>query len=139
MPFVLDASTTMSWCFDDEASPESDFVLRQIPFIGAEVPALWHFENANVLAVSIRRQRLSAEAANVFLQRLVKLRIKVEERIQPVTSEDLLPLAIAYQLTAYDAAYLELARRKNYVLATRDKKLLVAAQKEGIKVFGSVQ
>src|SRR5580658_10178909 len=128
MPFVLDASTTMSWCFEDEASPESDFVLRQIPFLGAEVPALWHFEIANVLAVSIRRQRISAEAANVFLHRLAKLRIKVEERIQPVTSEDLLPLAITHELTAY----LELARRKNYALATMDKKLLVAAQKEGI-------
>ena len=137
MPFVLDASMTMSWCFDDEATPATEDVLRQLSHEGAEVPVLWHF--ANVLAVSMRRQRITPDAARVFLKRLKRLRIKVEERDQPITGEELLPLVLAHGLTAYDAAYLELARRKHYPLATLDGLLIAAARKEGIQVLGQVQ
>jgi len=42
-------------------------------------------------------------------------------------------------MTAYDAAYLELARRKHYPLATLDKELIAAARREGIMVLGQVQ
>jgi predicted nucleic acid-binding protein len=139
MPFVLDASMAMSWCFDDEATAVTEEVLRQLSFIGAEVPALWHFEVANVLSVSIRRQRISIDAARVFLGRLQRLPIKVEERIQPVRGEELLPLAVAHGLTAYDAAYLELALRKHYPLATLDRSLAAAARREGVQVLGQVQ
>ena len=139
MPFVLDASMTMSWCFDDEATAGTEDVLRQLSFTGAEVPALWHFEVANVLAIAIRRQRISIEAARVFIERLQRLPIKVEERDQPVTSEELLPLAVAHGLTAYDAAYLELARRKRWPIATLDQRLIAAARKESIQILGQVQ
>jgi predicted nucleic acid-binding protein len=50
-----------------------------------------------------------------------------------------LPLVLAYGLTAYNAAYLELALRKHYPLATLDKNLIAAARKEGIQVLGQVQ
>jgi predicted nucleic acid-binding protein len=139
MPFVLDASLTMSWCFDDEATPATEDVLRQLPHMGAEVPILWHFEVANVLAVSLRRQRITPDAARVFLQRLKRLPIKVEDRDHPITGEELLPLVLSHGLTAYDAAYLELARRKHYPLATLDQRLIAAAYKEGIQVLGQVQ
>lgn len=139
MPFVLDASMTMSWCFDDEATAATEDVLRQLAHMGAEVPVLWHFEVANVLAVSLRRKRITPEAARVFLARLKRLRIEVEDRDQPVTGDELLPLVLAHGLTAYDAAYLELARRKHYPLATLDKDLIAAARKEGIQVLGQVQ
>lgn len=103
------------------------------------MPALWHFEVANVLAIAIRRQRISIEAARVFIERLQRLPIKVEERDQPVTSEELLPLAVAHGLTAYDAAYLELARRKRWPIATLDQRLIAAARKESIQILGQVQ
>ncbi|MBI5583385.1 MAG: type II toxin-antitoxin system VapC family toxin [Deltaproteobacteria bacterium] len=38
-------------------------------------------------------------------------------------------LALAYSLTAYDAAYLELALRKGFPLATFDQRLKPAARK----------
>jgi predicted nucleic acid-binding protein len=139
MPFVLDASMTMSWCFDDEATPATENVLRQLSHTGAEVPALWHFEVANVLAVGLRRQRITPDAASVFLARLKRLRIEVEVRDQPVTGEELLPITLEHGLTAYDAAYLELARRKHYPLAALDKRLVAAARKEGIQLLGQIQ
>jgi predicted nucleic acid-binding protein len=139
MPFVLDASMTMSWCFDDEATAATEDVLRQLAYTGAEVPVLWYFEVANVLAVSLRRKRITREVASVFLARLKRLRIEVEDRDQPVSGEELLPLVLAHGLAAYDAAYLELALRKHYPLATLDKNLIAAARKEGIQVLGQVQ
>jgi predicted nucleic acid-binding protein len=41
-----------------------------------------------------------------------------------------------YGLTAYDAAYLELAIRKGLPLATFDKELIAAAPLEGVKLIG---
>jgi predicted nucleic acid-binding protein len=41
----------------------------------------------------------------------------------------------AHDLTAYDAAYLELARRENLPLPTVDKRLRKAAQKAAVGIF----
>ncbi len=41
MPFVLDASITMSWCFADESTPYSRGVLQSLLDTYAEVPVLW--------------------------------------------------------------------------------------------------
>jgi predicted nucleic acid-binding protein len=41
-----------------------------------------------------------------------------------------------YGLTAYDAAYLELAKRKGLPLATFDKELIAAATLEGVALVG---
>jgi predicted nucleic acid-binding protein len=132
MPFVLDASVTMTWCFSDEAAPETDDLLQQLAILGAVVPALWHFEVANILATAIRRKRISADEARAFLKKLDSLTIVVEQRARPITGSDLLPLVLQYGLTAYDAAYLELAKRSNFAIATLDRQLIAAAQQEGV-------
>jgi predicted nucleic acid-binding protein len=41
-----------------------------------------------------------------------------------------------YELTAYDATYLELAMRLDLPLATLDKMLILAATTAGLKVLG---
>jgi predicted nucleic acid-binding protein len=48
----------------------------------------------------------------------------------------LLELARRHQLTVYDAAYLELAQRKNFSLATLDRALASAARAEGVSLIG---
>jgi predicted nucleic acid-binding protein len=45
-------------------------------------------------------------------------------------------LARRFGLTAYDAAYLELAKRKGLPLATFDKELIEAAAQEGVALVG---
>jgi predicted nucleic acid-binding protein len=40
-----------------------------------------------------------------------------------------------YGLTAYDAAYLDLASRENLTLATLDKAMRKAADQSGISIF----
>jgi predicted nucleic acid-binding protein len=47
-----------------------------------------------------------------------------------------LQLAEAYRLTAYDATYLELARRRALPLARLDREMRVAAQALRITVLG---
>jgi predicted nucleic acid-binding protein len=135
MPFVLDASVTVTWCFQDEASPETDGLLQELFILGATVPALWHFEVSNILATGIRRKRISADDAREFLKKLGTLPIEVEKRKRPITGSDLLPIVPQHGLTAYDAAYLELAKRNGYAIATLDRELIAAAQKEGIPLL----
>jgi predicted nucleic acid-binding protein len=135
MPFVLDASMTMSWCFADESTPASQRVLDLLLDSYAEVPALWSFEVANVLAVNEKRQRLTKAASAEFLQKLSGLDIRIDRSFPAMDGKLLLPLVWRYGLTAYDAAYLELAIRKGLPLATFDKELIAAAPLEGVKLI----
>ena len=136
MPFVLDASMTMSWCFADESTTTSRRILDLLVDSYAEVPALWTFEVANVLAVNEKRQRLTQAASVEFLQKLSGLDIRIDRSFPAVDGKVLLPLVWRYGLTAYDAAYLELAIRKGLPLATFDKELIAAAPIEGVKLIG---
>jgi predicted nucleic acid-binding protein len=135
MPFVLDASLAMSWCFADESTPYSRTVLPALTDTWAEVPALWLTEVANALAVNERRGRISPALSDEFLETLAALDIRVEQPVPPIDGKSLLPLVRRYHLTAYDAAYLELAQRKNLPLATLDKDLIAAASQAGITLI----
>lgn len=134
MPFVLDASMTMSWCFANETTPYSQSVLTELLRSYAEVPALWLVEVTNVLAINERKKRITNTGSEEFLQTLAGLDIRIEPASQPTNGAALLSLTRRYGLTAYDAAYLELARRKSLPLATFDKDLIAAAPQEGVSL-----
>jgi len=119
-PFVVDASMTLSWCFADEATPYSRCVLAALETTYAVVPALWPFEVANALALAERRQRITQEGIAAFLETLRRLPIQIERRETLWLWHATLPLAREHRLTAYDAAYLDLARRDRLSLATLD-------------------
>jgi len=63
MDLVLDASVALSWCFKNEATAAADRVLERLATEGASVPAIWHLEIANVLALSERRRRITPQTA----------------------------------------------------------------------------
>jgi predicted nucleic acid-binding protein len=67
MPMVIDTSLTMSWCFEDEATEESDAILDRLVHDEAVVPSLWEFEVTNVLLVAERRARITEAQAARFL------------------------------------------------------------------------
>jgi predicted nucleic acid-binding protein len=134
MPFVLDASMTMTWCFADEGTPYSRSVLQLLLNTYAEVPAVWVFEVANVLAIGERKQRIAAALSDEFMNVLSGLDIRIEQPTPPGT--ELLLLVRRYGLTAYDAAYLELAKRKGLALATFDSDLIKAASQENVALLG---
>lgn len=133
MPFVVDASIVAAWCFPDEDRSAADTALHRLANEGAVVPALWWFEVRNVLVVNERRGRIDAAATAVFLADLGGLPIRIDREPD---SEIVLTLARQHALTAYDAAYLELARRLGGSLATLDRALAAAATAERIDVIG---
>lgn len=135
MRFVLDASATLAWCFEDAADPAADLALSLLEQGGeALVPGLWRLEVANVLVVSERRKRLTEADSSHFLGLIQALPIKVAT--DRVDVEAILMTARAHGLTAYDSAYLDLARRTGLPLATLDGKLADAAVSSGVTVLG---
>jgi predicted nucleic acid-binding protein len=133
MPFVLDASVAMAWCFEDEASPLSERVLDLLIADRAVVPDLWTQEVANVLLVAERRGRLSEADAARFAQLLVQLPIEVDS--SPSHLATLLALGREHRLSAYDASYLSLAQRRGLALATLDATLAAAARQSGVALI----
>ncbi len=130
--FVLDASMTLSWAFEDESTPFTVGVLKSLETVHAIVPALWPFEVANVLSAAERRGRINAAAQAEFLERLRLLPIEIERRPAAWLAQQILPLTRTYRLSAYDAAYLELAIRDGLPLATLDDELRRAASAAGV-------
>src|ERR1041385_8816355 len=122
-PFVVDASITLSWCFLDETTQYSRGVLAVLQNTYAVVPALWPFEIANGLAIAERRKRISQEQIAEFLEILRKLPIQVERQVAVWLCQAITQLARAHRLTAYDAAYLDLAHRERLQLSTLDSDL----------------
>ena len=133
--FVLDSSIALCWCFENEATEATGQLLEHLRADKAAVPNLWHVEIANVLALAERRQRITAAEAAQFVALLDELEIDVDEETWARAFTRILDLAREERLTAYDAAYLELAMRLGVPLASRDSDLCDAAERLGVSVL----
>lgn len=142
MSIVLDASLTLAWCFHDEATPSTTAALSHVGREGADVPDLWIYEIANGIASGLRRMppRISEVEANKFIEALADLPI----RVRPSSGiRDLIAirsLASKHGISAYDAAYLHLARELEIPLGTLDGSgrrtgLRQAAAAAGVPLF----
>lgn len=135
--FVLDASVSLSW-FLDSPVPDLALYTRQALEDGgrALVPALWQLEVANGLVIAERRGRLLRVYADRCLDDIEGLlATAIDSSPSPISLRDALVTARTFGLSAYDAAYLETARRENLPLATLDKALAKASVKAGIPLF----
>jgi predicted nucleic acid-binding protein len=135
MPFVVDASVTLAWCFEDEASPETEAILDLLADDTAVVPALWELEVSNVLLLAERRGRLTEAQSTRFVALLAKLPILVDAG--SVDMNAVLATGRRHRLTAYDAAYLVLAEREGLPLATSDAALHSAASAAGVATLSA--
>ena len=133
MPFVLDASVTACWCFPDEQAMVSDVAMDRLLHDEAIAPALWTIEIRNILIVNERRGRIEPDDAGAFLSDLTRLPIRVRH---DADEQALLELARKHRLTAYDAAYLDLAVRNSVAVATLDRALADAVRAEGLQLVG---
>jgi predicted nucleic acid-binding protein len=127
--FVADASATLPWCFEDESTPATEALLERLR--GGEpavVPAHWPTEVMNGLIMAVRRSRIDLERVARFARDLAALPIRIEPPYAPAAWDSVIQVATSYQLTVYDAAYLELAERTRLPLATFDGGLPKAAQ-----------
>jgi predicted nucleic acid-binding protein len=134
LEFALDSSVTMAWFFQDEAASSTDALLDELNREGrAFVATHWSLEVTNTLLIGERRKRCSAADSAHFLGILDALRIDMDEETASKAGTTTLALARSHNLTLYDAAYLELAMRRNLPLASLDKDLRAAAQKNGVE------
>jgi predicted nucleic acid-binding protein len=131
--FVLDCSVTAAWFFHDEAVPAIDELLDQLnEGARAVVASFWALEVGNTLLVAERRKRCSIAESSHFLAILDALPIEADAETASRATTTTLALARTHSLTVYDAAYLEIAMRRNLPLATLDKDLRAAAKKNGV-------
>jgi predicted nucleic acid-binding protein len=133
--FVLDWSVTLAWCFADEATAFTDGVRDSLANMRAVVPSIWLLEAANATTVGERRGRLDEARSRRFFVLLEALPIIVDKETGTRAFGYIVHLARAHQLSAYDAAYLELAIRRGLPLACLDSKLKTAAAAAGVVLF----
>jgi predicted nucleic acid-binding protein len=133
---VIDSSIAIAWCFPDEKEAYSQSVLDALASEPAFVPDLWHLEVANTLVVGERRKRSTQAETVAWLGFLAQLPIIVDEESKSHAFTDTIHLARSHNLSADDAAYLELAIRRGLPLATLDDKLKTAAHAVGVTLYG---
>jgi predicted nucleic acid-binding protein len=135
MTFVVDASVAISWIFEDERTPETDRWLEQLTVGRGVVPGHWALEVANVVVRAARSNRIPAREIQDLFDDLGALRLQVDEGTAGAAFHRIADLAAQYELTTYDAAYLELAERADLPLATRVRALARAARAAGLRLL----
>jgi predicted nucleic acid-binding protein len=136
LSLVLDCSVTLAWVYSAETTEEVSVVFERVVESGAWVPALWRLEVANVLEMGVRKGRSDSTFRDSALGDLALLPISVDPETDRQAWGATAKLAARHRLTLYDAAYLELARRRCLPLATLDSELRVAATAEDVALLG---
>jgi predicted nucleic acid-binding protein len=134
MSFVLDASVALLWLAPETNPAGADYATAALGALAdsqALVPSLFALEIANVVA-KLESRGISTEAdSQRYITLLGRLNIAVDQATAAQACGDTLSLARRYKLSAYDAAYLELALRAGLPLATLDANLAKAAEIAG--------
>lgn len=132
MPFVVDNSVVSGWYLQDQATAYTEHVAARLAEERACAPALWELELTNVLRTTCLRRRLTAEKAQAILTQIARLPIDTDRHAVPRHELLALALALRFGLSSCDAAYLELALRRQLPVATQDDALRAAALAAGV-------
>ncbi|HKM86454.1 MAG TPA: type II toxin-antitoxin system VapC family toxin [Terriglobales bacterium] len=128
--FVLDASVVLTWCFPDENAAMAQHVAGMFKRGDTAVtPSFWPHEVLNALLVGEKRKRISKELVRSFLDDLATLPIVLEQFPAGVVFDRIQHISREHGLTAYDAAYLDLALDSGLPIATLDEDLMRACKK----------
>jgi predicted nucleic acid-binding protein len=131
--FVLDASVVLTWCFPDENTDLAQQVADRFRRGDtALVPSFWPHEVLNALLAGEKRKRISREMIRSFLDDLAALPVMLEQIPAGIVFDRIQTLSRKHGLTAYDAAYLDLALENGLALATLDEALVSACVKSGV-------
>ncbi|HLA98793.1 MAG TPA: type II toxin-antitoxin system VapC family toxin [Anaerolineales bacterium] len=132
---VLDASVGIKLFIEEEGSAQADRLLGQLsasPPARFYVPDLFFIECANILWKYVRFFGYPADNARQDVRDLGALALRA------VSTADLiapaLELALAWDLSAYDACYAALAQQANLPLVTADERLGRRLAESGIDV-----
>ena len=142
MIFVLDASVTMCWLFNDGKTADRAYASNVLNAMKQEhtaalVPVTWGLEISNVIAKAEIKGLVTEAQSEAFLEMLAGIDIRVDAATFPMALSTTLQIARRHRLSAYDASYLELAMREGLTVATLDQDLQKAAGKSGVKRFAA--
>ncbi len=130
---VIDCSVAAAWFFADEDEAYAREVAEFLVTGAGIVPPLWKLELANVLLQGERRRRISRERIESGLAEVEALDIR--EAGDDLRPSDMILLARMWNLSPYDTAYVQLARRTGLRLATLDREMRTAATAGGVRLF----
>ena len=101
---VLNSSIALTWCFEDEATSETDALFERVRDEGAIVPGLWHLELGNVLLQAEKRGRIGANDIAARLDLIAELPISVDQETTVRAWRETLATARGERLAVYDAS-----------------------------------
>jgi predicted nucleic acid-binding protein len=134
--FVADASVATAWVVESQSSHATDQLLVEAEGGSpVHVPVLWMFEVANALLILKRRRRIDQQEYDQARLDLRDFRPRVDGESPQLAMGSISELAERYDLSVYDAVYLELTLRKAVPLASRDAALNKAAKRAGVRVL----
>ena len=114
----------------DEEEPAADAAMKRVAEEGGIAPRIWWYEVRNALLMNEPRNRISTQQVSDTLTASRALRITIDAQHDEA---QILSLARRFDLTVYDAAYLEVAFRRSLPLATLDRRLGQAALALGVE------
>jgi predicted nucleic acid-binding protein len=133
--WVLDCSFAAALVLPDKSSSRVHTFFQKQIASELWVPGLWWYELANVLAMAERKGVLSRPDVEDAISLYGHLTFKTDNTDTMEHVRKLDDICRTYGLTAYDAAYLELAFRRKASLASLDRQLLEAAKKSGVETW----
>ena len=137
---VLDNSINTRLLWPDSENPDCNQyafdVLSQASSGSVfHVPTIWHYEAVHVAAKLVRTGQAAQASAVRYFEQIALLPIVTDVSSHANATQATFALSIQFGLSAYDAAYLELALRLGGELATNDKQLRTAAERAGASQF----
>ena len=131
--FVADTSFMASYLLNGLCDDEFSDCIKDVEYILENngqfyVPQLFWYEIYNVLLYKVRKNKggvpvLTKSDAMDIMYDLQMLPIYTEPQADSEIRSRIFDLAVEYNLSYYDASYLELSRRYNLVLKTYDEDL----------------
>ena len=128
---VADNSVVFAWAYAKQGNSYTERIQGQVRHARIHVPTIWPTEFANTTSMLVNRKLVTPDYALKIIEVVATLGLTIDGN--PSDPRTLFDLCQSFQLTAYDAAYLELAMRLDIPLATRDQGLGKAAKR--VKLF----
>jgi predicted nucleic acid-binding protein len=120
---VADSSVALKWWLDDEQFvDEARLILTKVVAKDLElmVPELWLYEITNGINIAVKRDRITKELGQEFIEELQSIKITqipIISYLQKIYEE-----AQIYRYAVYDISYMVIAEIENIPLITGDEK-----------------
>ena len=124
---VVDASLFAAWLLNEPRGDAQDAVWEILVAETAFVPNHWPNEIANALRRAVRTKRIRLDEIALIAERVRPFDIEFAGPTPLEEIEKLANEALDYGLSAYDMAYVRLARDRQLPLATLDNAMRRAA------------